>query len=198
MSKNKSNLVIHLQGALMTGDLDKKIYVLDTNVLLFDAHSIYRFDLNDVMIPITVIEEIDRFKKDLNDLGRNARLFSRLMDQLRKQGSLAEGVLLPSGGRLWVGFPLEDSEHIQGLSTSNDNRILMMTKKLSRGYKKGQVVLVTKDTNMRMLLHDYDKIRTKQLDNWQDYLQKDEIDFIEAHPQGWLDKYKEAWHLIKA
>ncbi|MBM76327.1 MAG: phosphate starvation-inducible protein PhoH [Proteobacteria bacterium] len=134
----------------MTGDLDKKIYVLDTNVLLFDAHSIYRFDLNDVMIPITVIEEIDRFKKDLNDLGRNARLFSRLMDQLRKQGSLAEGVVLPSGGKLWVGFPLEDSEHIQGLSTSNDNRILMMTKKLARGYQKGQVVLVTKDTNMRI------------------------------------------------
>ena len=55
-----------------------------------------------------------------------------------------------------------------------------------------------KDTNMRMLLHDYDKIRTKQLDNWQDFLQKDEIDFIKAHPQGWLDKYKEAWEIIKA
>jgi len=55
-----------------------------------------------------------------------------------------------------------------------------------------------KDTTMRMLLHDYGKIKTKKLTNWKEYLNKDEIDFIEAHPQGWLEKYKEAWHLIKA
>ena len=55
-----------------------------------------------------------------------------------------------------------------------------------------------KDTSMRMFSHDFGKIRTKKLTNWKDYLNDEEINFIEAHPQGWLDKYKEAWHLIKA
>jgi PhoH-like ATPase len=128
----------------------KKIYVLDTNVLLFDAHAIYAFGSHDLMIPITVIEEIDRFKKDLNDLGRNARLYSRLMDDLRKQGSLAEGVMLPNGGRLWVELPDEDEELINGLTITNDNLILMMTRKLASRHPHGTVVLVTKDTNMRI------------------------------------------------
>ena len=54
-----------------------------------------------------------------------------------------------------------------------------------------------KDTNMRMLLHDFDKIRTKHLDDWQKYLNQDELILVKL-TQGWLDKYKEAWHLIKA
>ena len=55
-----------------------------------------------------------------------------------------------------------------------------------------------KDTSMRMFSHDFGKIRTKKLSNWKDYLNDKEINFIETHPEGWLEKYKEAWHLIKA
>jgi PhoH-like ATPase len=58
----------------------KKTYVLDTNVLLHDAQALLRFEDNDVVIPMTVIEEIDRFKKDLNETGRNARQVSRIVD----------------------------------------------------------------------------------------------------------------------
>ena len=65
----------------------KKTFILDTNVLLFDPGALSVFEDNDLIIPITVIEEIDRFKKDLNETGRNARLVSRKLDELRQQGS---------------------------------------------------------------------------------------------------------------
>jgi len=61
----------------------KKYYVLDTNVLLHDVGSLFAFEDNDVIIPIVAIEELDRFKKDLNEIGRNARQVSRILDNLR-------------------------------------------------------------------------------------------------------------------
>jgi PhoH-like ATPase len=60
-----------------------KKFILDTNVLLHDAQAMYKFEDNEVVIPITVIEEIDTFKKDLNEIGRNARQVSRQLDALR-------------------------------------------------------------------------------------------------------------------
>src|SRR4051794_14685961 len=79
-----------------------KNFVLDTNVLLYDPQAISKFEDNCLVIPMTVIEEIDRFKKDMNETGRNARQFSRIVDELRKQGSLSEGVRLQNGGLLRV------------------------------------------------------------------------------------------------
>lgn len=64
----------------------KKIYVLDTNVLLHDPSAMLRFEDNDVVLPITVIEELDRFKKQPQMTGRNARQVSRTLDELRAQG----------------------------------------------------------------------------------------------------------------
>lgn len=66
----------------------RKVFVLDTNVILSDAESIFKFQEHTVVIPMPVIEEIDRFKKEKNELGRNARAFGRYMDDLRKKGSL--------------------------------------------------------------------------------------------------------------
>jgi hypothetical protein len=78
----------------------RRTYVLDTNVLLYDPNAIFKFEEHDVLIPITVIEEIDRFKKDLTETGRNARQFSRFLDELRDGGAsdLKDGVQLPDGG----------------------------------------------------------------------------------------------------
>ena len=73
-----------------------KTFVLDTNVLLHDPFAIFRFQENTILIPITVIEEIDRFKKDMNETGRNARQISRILDDLRKKGSLSSGISLES------------------------------------------------------------------------------------------------------
>jgi PhoH-like ATPase len=74
-----------------------KNYVLDTNVLLQDPESIFNFEDNCVIVPIGVIEELDKFKKDITELGRNARKVSRSLDNLRKKGDLREGVPLEHG-----------------------------------------------------------------------------------------------------
>ena len=77
----------------------RRTFILDTNVLLYDPNALNVFHDNDLVIPITVIEEIDRFKKDLNETGRNARWVSRRLDELREHGdkSLSTGVDLPDG-----------------------------------------------------------------------------------------------------
>ncbi|HEY5956603.1 MAG TPA: PIN domain-containing protein, partial [Polyangiaceae bacterium] len=70
----------------------RKNYVLDTNVLLHDPHAVLKFEDNDVALPIYVIEEVDQFKRETTERGRNARTVARVLDQLRAQGSLAQGV----------------------------------------------------------------------------------------------------------
>jgi PhoH-like ATPase len=130
----------------------KKTYVLDTNVLLHDPQSIFKFEDNDVIIPITVIEEIDGFKKDLSETGRNARHISRILDKLRQQKPLMEGVPLENGGILKVEICTEEA--MQKLppelrSERGDNRILAVAMK--NGFlSKQPVIFVTKDTNLRI------------------------------------------------
>src|SRR5262245_29867683 len=84
--------------------LVKKNYILDTNVLLHDPNSLLSFQENNVMLPIEVIEEIDRFKRESTELGQNARSVSRMLDGFRGSGRLSEGVSLPTGGRLRIIF----------------------------------------------------------------------------------------------
>ena len=84
----------------------KKNYVLDTNVLLHDPRAIFKFEDNDVVLPIFVIEEIDQFKREGTERGRNARTISRLLDEQRgDEGSLARGVPLDGGGTLRILIP---------------------------------------------------------------------------------------------
>src|ERR1700691_4851430 len=100
-----------------------KNYILDTNVLLHDPNSLLRFKDNHVLIPIEVIEEIDRFKRESSELGRNARTVSRMLDGFRGDGSLSEGVKLPNGGKLKIGFH-KHSGDLDSNGNSVDNRIL--------------------------------------------------------------------------
>ena len=79
-----------------------KNYILDTNVLLHDPNSLLNFKDNNVLIPIEVVEEIDRFKRDSSELGQNARGVSRMLDSLRGTGRLSEGVTLQNGGHLRI------------------------------------------------------------------------------------------------
>ncbi len=129
-----------------------KYYVLDTNVLLHDPQALFKFEENDVVVPITVIEEIDRFKKELSETGRNARHVSRYLDSLRKKSHLLEGVKIDSGGTLRVMLYTEDS--LKRLPPEladdrGDNRILAVALDLKATGDKG-VVFVTKDTNLRI------------------------------------------------
>jgi len=130
----------------------KKVFVLDTNVLLHDPMAMLRFEDNDVVLPITVIEELDRFKKQANDTGRNARYVSRQLDDLRQQGSLVQGIPLDSGGSLKVALCHRDT--LQQLPAElerdqGDNAILAVALELKHHHDV-PVVVVSKDTNLRI------------------------------------------------
>ncbi len=133
------------------GATGRRTYVLDTNVLLYDPNALSVFEDNDLVIPITVIEEIDRFKKDLNETGRNARCVSRALDRLRAEGSLSRGVPLDRGGTLRVEMPPVEPALPPGFgANSNDNQILSVVVALARRAARGEVIFVTRDTNMRI------------------------------------------------
>jgi PhoH-like ATPase len=134
------------------GKAKRRKIVVDTNVILFDALAITKFQDADVHIPISVIEEVDRFKRDPGENGRNARQFSRFVDMLREKGSLASGVELDGKDTMiWVntdfaaaGLPAElDSQKA-------DNRILATAMALQKQYRSFKVELITKDINLRI------------------------------------------------
>ncbi|MEC9389467.1 MAG: PhoH family protein [Myxococcota bacterium] len=138
--------------SLETPNNQRRTYVLDTNVLLYDPNAIEVFEDNELVIPITVIEEVDRFKKDLNETGRNARLVSRRLDELRHRGRLSRGVPLDSGGQIRVEIPDGSEPHAPSvlMNHSNDNKIIAVAHKLAQKAEPGHVILVTRDTNMRI------------------------------------------------
>lgn len=129
----------------------RKRYILDTNVLLHDPEAFLYFQDNTVIVPLAVIEEIDNQKKRQDEIGRNARSFSRRLDAFRSQGQLSQGIALHNGGRLlvelnhqeWLRFP-------QGLDPQKyDNRILALACNLTM-QGGDPVILVTKDLNLRI------------------------------------------------
>ncbi|MFH1263818.1 MAG: PhoH family protein [Pseudomonadota bacterium] len=130
----------------------KKIYILDTNVLLYDPKALFKFADNEVVIPITVIEEIDNFKKDENETGRNARQISRFLDKLRANGHLAEGVALPDGGTLRVDLGSGKGNRLQQLFTKRqaDMTILSIVLDVKEKANGAPVIFLTKDTNLRI------------------------------------------------
>lgn len=152
-----------------------KNYVLDTNVLLHDPQAILKFSDNMVVLPLTVIEEIDRFKKDQSETGRNARQISRMIDTFRLKYKLTEGVPLENGGTLKVAIYKE--EFLMKLPPElrvdqGDNRILAVAKDLQENSPEGTVFFVTKDINLRikadtigMCAEDYqsDKVPVEEL-----------------------------------
>jgi PhoH-like ATPase len=130
----------------------KKVFVLDTNVLLHDPAAIFRFEDNDVILPITLVEELDRFKKNSDETGRNAREVSRTLDALRQKGHLTDGIPLGQGGSLQV-F-LCERKTLRSLPAelergNGDNAILAVALDRQRQCQC-PVVLVSKDTNLRI------------------------------------------------
>ena len=133
-----------------------KNYILDTNVLLHDPHSLLNFKDNSVLIPIEVIEEIDRFKRESSELGQNARAVSRSLDELRKQGALSDGVPLSNGGRLKIVYEHKHNGNGNGgedapkfSNDSVDNRILTLAYQIKKK-SKSPTILVSKDINLRI------------------------------------------------
>lgn len=126
--------------------------VVDTNVILFDALAIKKFKNADIHIPISVIEEVDRFKRDLGENGRNARQFSRFIDTLRVKGPLSKGVELDDSTSVVY---VNTDFHVEGMPREldpekADNRILATALALQIENPKRSVELITKDINLRI------------------------------------------------
>jgi PhoH-like ATPase len=175
-------------------NINRKKIVVDTNVILFDAFAITKFQNSDVHIPISVIEEVDKFKRDPGENGRNARQFSRFVDVLRSKGHLAQGVQLENS---------ETTVHIttdiafSGLPNElnpdkADNRILATAITLQRQFPKAEVELITKDINLRIkadvygiFAKDYEPNSTSQEEMYEGYqeleLTSQEIDDFYNH-----------------
>jgi PhoH-like ATPase len=128
---------------------DAHMYVLDTNVLVHDPQSFFSFGNASVGVPITALEELDKFKGENSQRGRNTREVIRYLDLLRERGSLAEGVPLDNGGTLRVIFMPEEPNLPPSLDLHDpDNQILATVKALVSGKK--QIRFISKDLNMRV------------------------------------------------
>lgn len=135
-----------------------QIIVLDTNVLLHDPQAIFAFPKDEVVIPAIVLEEIDSKKRLADELGRNARSISRLLDKIKEGGQLHSGIELPSGGTIRVELNHRNFAQVQNLfgEITNDHRIIAVAmnyhaeQQQVEETKRKQVVLVSKDVLMRI------------------------------------------------
>lgn len=128
----------------------RKTYVLDTNVLLTDPDALFAFEDNDIIVPMVVLEELDRKKGRPDEVGRNARVVCRTLDDLRNQGSLFEGVQLRSGGKLKVSTLSKGTDALPADMRKDivDNLIIVYMLQLQE--EGQQAKLVSKDINIRL------------------------------------------------
>ena len=136
--------------------LDKRKYILDTNVLLQDPFAIYAFQTSEVIIPAIVLEEVDSKKRHMDEVGRNARHIARLLDGLREKGKLHIGVPLINGGIFRVELNHRSFGKLKDyfFENNNDNRILAVALniKMEEEQKNSgtSVTLVSKDALLRV------------------------------------------------
>lgn len=173
-----------------------KIYVLDTNVLLQDPLSIFSFETNEVVIPAVVLEEVDSKKRYMDEVGRNARYVSKLIDKFREIGKLHESIPLENGGTFRIELNHRSFVQLQDIfvEKTNDNRILAVAKNLSLEEQEKEdgksVILVSKDVLVRvkadaigLKAEDYLSDRVIEVDNiysgfLEGYISKEQLDYF--------------------
>ena len=163
----------------------KKIFILDTNVLIHDPEAMFSFDDNDVYLPIYVIEEIDKLKEYNDRVGKSARETSRNIEKLRKEEknsnlSLLEGLKNSTGGTFRLVLGENDSVNIPDSLNKNltDNKIIGQALRIKNENKKRKVILVSKDMNVRI------KANVLGMETV-DYV-KDQIDINQLY-EGWKE-----------
>lgn len=176
----------------------KKIFVLDTSVLLYDSDAVKNFEQHDIAIPITVLEELDSFKKGNSVTNLHAREFIRYLDRISDANMMETWIPLngQTHGNIRVVSDegsIEDANKVFG-SVKNDHRILNSALKLREQEKDKKVVLVSKDINLRLKARalrldaeDYETIRIKDIDHL--YRGKTDLEFEVNTPINKL--YKE-------
>jgi PhoH-like ATPase len=170
-----------------------KNYILDTTVLLYDPNALFAFAENNVIIPITVIEEIDNFKKDMSEVGRNARQTSRILDKLRMKGTLSSGVKLDNGGVLSVRISSKKSIGSIPLDFQEKKRDTFLFAVAMEEHEKTRLptILVTKDVYLRIkadalsiVVSDYesDRVEIEELYTGYDTVYTDtaSVDFLKS------------------
>ncbi len=172
-----------------------KIFVLDTNVILHDFKSIHNFQENDIVIPISVIEELDKFKKGNDTINYNAREFVREMDKITDNQLFDKGVSIGKGRgliKIELGHPLTEQMAQSFFEDTPDHRILATTHWIKENNPERLVVLVTKDINLRMkakalriMAEDYltDRVTEEQVES----IHK-EVTTLKGVPQAAVDK----------
>ncbi|HLD73848.1 MAG TPA: PhoH family protein [Bdellovibrionota bacterium] len=132
----------------------KKRFLLDTSVLLYDPQAIFKFGDNEVVICLSVIQELDKFKKGLTETGRSAREVSRYLDELRSRGKLTEGIPLQQGGSLKVDLALEEERGKippeMTVGSHTDALLLAVARRYQNLKDETPIILVTRDTNLRV------------------------------------------------
>lgn len=163
-----------------------KIFILDTNVILHDHKCLYNFQENNIVIPIVVLEEIDQFKKGNEQIHFQAREFVRQLDKIAGEQLFTDGISLGKDkGRLFIvtGKPFPKVMEESFTERNSDNQILSVALYIKEEYSKRNVVVISKDINLRMKAkslginaEDYetDKVKDigvlqKSVDSWDDF-----------------------------
>ena len=131
----------------------RKIYVIDTSVLLYDRTSVHNFTGNDIILPVVVLDELDKFKEREGVLGESARYVNRYLDGLRGRGKLSEGVFVSEHDVeiTIVDWGEEKGKTLSGFDMSKgDNRIILTAAIAKANYPDRRVVVVSKDINLRV------------------------------------------------
>lgn len=178
----------------------RKIFVLDTNVLLHDYTCIYNFEDNDVVLPIVVLEELDKFKKGNDLINFQAREFTRELDKLSGDSLFNGGVKLgPGRGKLSIETSKSFSKEISDSFPENtpDHRILAIAESIHKKNAKRNVILISKDINLRLkaksigiISQDYESDKVRDINSLQKTIETYEnfddklITRLYAEPEG--------------
>jgi PhoH-like ATPase len=174
MLATTGRILIDINSQLTMATKKKKVFVLDTNVLLHDYRCIYNFQENNVIIPITVLEELDRFKKGNDIINYHAREFTRELDKLSGDNLFNGGVPLGKGlGKLSIetGKPFSGPVQLSFPENTPDHRILAIAEHVFRNNTDKHVVFISKDINLRMkaksigiMAQDYENDKVRNID----------------------------------
>ncbi len=178
----------------MEANNQRKMYVLDTNVLIHDPYALNRFDEHDVVLPIVVLEEMDKVKRGVDELARNVREASRQLDQLSENcADLSEGCPLPGGGCLFFELNHRALEILPDSLAhgTGDNRIIAVTMSLQKENPGREVILVSKDINLRI------KARALGLVT-EDYRSDQVHEDMETLPLGYVELDEQTWVALAA
>jgi PhoH-like ATPase len=132
-----------------TGVNMSKAFIIDTNVLLHDPKAIFSFQDNEVIIPLVVLDELDKIKTGQDETARNARMVVRTLDEMRFSGNLSKGIKTKNGGEIRIELNNSDNIPYDLDKDRVDNRIISVALNLSKSFQK-KVIVVSKDINLRV------------------------------------------------